>query len=131
MHFMHFCTLFQLQNHLKDNLKRKKNYCKKHISSNLQGTELSLLESRWLGRWIDPPANETLLKRDSDSWTKYSARMSSYFKWRSNDVLALSADFITDSKGRKGLVAGRVPYIWDIILSGANLVLTTMRRTFL
>ena len=67
---------------------REKNNCKKHFSSNSQVAELPLVESRWLGRWIDPPANETSLERDSDSGTKNSARMSCYFKRRSNDVLA-------------------------------------------
>ena len=42
---------------------------------------------RWLGRWIEPPANGTSLERDSHGRTKNSARMSSRFKRRSNDVL--------------------------------------------
>ena len=79
---------------------REKNNCKKHFSSNSQVPELPLVESRWLGRWIDPPANETSLERDSDSGTKNSARMSCYFRRRSNNVLVSN---YSSSAGADGL----------------------------
>ena len=79
---------------------REKNNCKKHFCSTSQVAELPLIESRWLGRWIDPPANETSLERDSDSGTKNSARMSCYFRRRSNNLLVSN---YSSSAGADGL----------------------------
>ena len=66
---------------------REKYNCKNIFFQIPESKNPPLKDSRWLGRWIEPPANGTSLERDSHGRTKNSARMSSRFKRRSNDVL--------------------------------------------